>query len=494
VVCDTLKEPDIFVTLIAWFLAEMASVANSSSRVAIVGGGIAGLTAAFKLRALNPAIRVELFEASERLGGAIRTESVDGYLVEHGADMFATEPPAALELCRELGIESELLMPLPNARGAAIVHDGKLVKIPDGFVLMRPTLLWPMMRTPLLSFAGKLRLLAEPLIRRGDAIDESIESFVTRRLGHETLERIVQPLVGGIYTGDVAQLGMSATMPQFWEMERRDGSLFRATWRRRREGSDTTEQNSAGARYEKFRSFPQGMERLISELSSRLEKQSTHLSSPVRSLQRDADGWWVAMQTGVLKGPFDHVILATPAKHAATLLADTVPAAIQVLSEIRYASSAVVVFGVRDVDINQTLPIAGFVVPIREGRKILAVSFTGDKFAGRAPSGHKLIRVFIGGELQKQLLKQSDNQLVAMANKELEQLIGLHAAPIFSKVIRWNDAMPQYHVGHLGRLAIAEAAISQCPGLSMIGNSLRGVGIAPTVATAIKAARTIVGE
>ena len=472
-------------------------MANAQFRVAIVGGGIAGLAAAFKLRALSPAIQVDLFEASDRLGGAIRTESLDGYLVEHGADMFATEPPAALDLCRELGIESELLMPLPTARGAAIVHDGKLVKIPDGFVLMRPTLLWPMMRTPLLTFMGKLRLLAEPLIRRrGGETDESIESFVLRRLGRETLERIVQPLVGGIYTGDVAQLGMAATMPQFWDMERRDGSLFHATWRRRREGLDTTEQNSAGARYEKFRSFPEGMQRLISELTSRLEKQRVHLSSPVHSLQRDAAGWQLAMQPSghLLNGPFDHVIVATPAKLAAKLLADVVPEASHALDQIAFASSAVVVLGVREVDVNQTLPIAGFVVPIREGRNILAVSFTGDKFAGRAPAGHRLLRVFIGGELQKSLLNRSDDGLIAIAKAELEQLIGLHAPPIFSKVIRWNDAMPQYSVGHLERLHIAETAVAQQPGLSIIGNSLRGVGIAPTIANAVSIARQIVGE
>ncbi len=472
----------------------MASLVTSAPKVAIVGGGIAGLTVAFKLRALNPAIQVDLFEASNRLGGAIRTERVDGYLVEHGADMFATDPPAAMELCRELGIESELLMPLPSARGAAIVHGGKLVKIPDGFVLMRPTLLWPMLRTPLLSLTGKLRLLAEPFIgRRGDAIDESIESFVTRRLGRETLERIVQPLVGGIYTGDVAQLGMAATMPQFWEMERRDGSLYRATRRRRREGADTTEQNSAGARYEKFRSFPDGMERLISELSSRLDERHVHLSSPVNSLQRDVDGWRLAMQSGVLKGPFDHVTVATPSKHAAKLLAVVAPEASQALSQIKFASSAIVVFGVRDMDVNHTLPVAGFVVPIREGRNILAVSFTGDKFAGRAPVGHKLIRVFMGGELQKELLGRSDDELIGVAKKELEQIVGLHAAPMFSKVIRWNDAMPQYHVGHLECVAIAESAIKQQPGLSIIGNSLHGVGIAPTIATAMKAAKAMVG-
>ncbi len=454
-------------------------------RVAIVGGGIAGLTAAFTLRRLSPRTQCDLFEASARWGGAIRTERLDGFLVEHGADMFATEPNAAMELCDELGLQAELQTPLPNARGAAIVHRGKLVPIPAGFVLMRPTRLWPMMTTPLLSLAAKLRLLAEPLIaRRGEALDESIASFVTRRLGRETLARIVQPLVGGIYTGDVSRLSMAAAMPQFWEMERRDGSLFQATRRRHREGADTTEQNSAGARYEKFRSFPDGMQRLIDALVSQLEVKQLHLSSPVRELRKTTEGWQLIFNSQRELGPYQQVIVATPAGHASELIAKLAPAARLALSEIAFASSAIVVLGVHSEDIEQRLSIAGFVVPAGELRNVLAVSFTGDKFAGRAPLGQKLIRVFIGGEMQAHLLARNDDELIELAKVELNQLIGLRGQPILAKVIRWNHAMPQYHVGHLQRLATIKQSLSEHSGLSLIGNSLHGVGIAPTIANA----------
>lgn len=470
----------------------MNPVKTSSLRVAIVGGGVAGLSAAFALRRLNPAIQVDLFEASDHLGGAIRTESVGGFLVEHGADMFATEPKAAMELCRELAIDDELLTPLPAARGAAIVQRGKLVKIPDGFVLMRPTLLWPMMRTPLLSWAGKVRLLAEPwMATRGEIDDESIESFVSRRLGRETLDRIVQPLVGGIYTGDVSRLSMAATMPQFWEMERRDGSLYRATVRRHREGIDSVEKNSAGARYENFRSFQTGMSRLIEALAAHLDPQRTHLSTPVHALTKTEQGWSITTERQRIDRPFDHLIMATPAKAAAKLLAGVVPEASQALSEIGFASSAVVVLGIRQSDVQLTLPIAGFIVPIIEGRNILAVSFTGDKFAGRTPAGHKLLRVFIGGELQKTLLQRSDDALVELAKDELRQLIGLRGEPVLTRVIRWNEAMPQYHVGHLQRLETIAESVAKHPGLSIIGNSLHGVGIAPTIAHARKVAQAV---
>lgn len=466
----------------------------SAQRVAIVGGGVAGLTAAFTLRRINSAIEVDLFEASSRVGGAIRTERTAEYLIEHGADMFATEPPAAMELCGELGIENELQTPLSSARGASIVHRGKLIRIPDGFVLMRPTRLWPMMATPLLSIAGKLRLLAEPLIpKRSDVPDESIESFVARRLGQETLQRIVQPLVGGIYTGDVAALSMAATMPQFWEMESRDGSLYKATRRRNKEGSDTTEQNSAGARYEKFRSFPDGMERLIRELAIRIEPSRLHLSTKILRLSRDDRGWTLQDEAGAVHGPFDHVIVATPAKHASALLAGVANEASQELAQIRFASSVVVVMVVRVADMDSTMNVAGFVVPIAERRNVLAVSFTGDKFAGRTPPGHRLLRVFIGGELQTELLKRSDDELVALAKDELRSLMGLRGEPTLIKVVHWKDAMPQYHVGHLQRLAKIDASIAKQAGLAIIGNSLRGVGIAPTIAYARKIARSIAG-
>lgn len=477
----------------------MSSSEKREKRVAVVGGGIAGLTAAFTIRQRCPDAQIDLFEASSRFGGAIETEPESGFLVERGADMFATEPAAGLELCKELGIEDELITPLPGARGAAIVQNGKLIRIPEGFVLMRPTLIWPMLRTPLLSLAGKLRLLAEPFVaKRGEIADESIESFVTRRLGRETLDRIVQPLVGGIYTGDVAKLSMAATMSQFWDMEQRDGSLYRATTRRSREGADSAEQNSAGARYEKFRSFPTGMGRFAEELAKRLDERHLHLNARVQSLVKTGEGWKLTWTTGddgsVVDSTFSHVIVATPARIAAKLLADVVPEASRELEAIRFASSAVVVFGVREADIEQKLAIAGFIVPIRQRRKIIAVSFTGDKFAGRTPQGYKLLRVFIGGELQPELLSLSDSQLVDLAKDELKELIGLRGEPVLTKVVRWNDAMPQYHVGHVQRLKVIQAAIDQHRGLSLIGNSLHGVGIAPTIAYARKVAMAVAAE
>ncbi len=461
-------------------------------KIAIIGGGIAGLSAAAALRNQSPIHRVDLFEASDRLGGAIRTERIDGFLVEHGADMFATEPSGAIELCRELGIEADLIAPRPEARGAAIVHRGKLVRVPAGFVLMRPTRLGPILTTPLLSLQGKLRLLAEPAVaKRANDDDESVAAFVKRRFGNELLRTIVQPLVGGIYTGDVDKLSMAATMPQFWEMERTDGSLYRATRRRHREGSDSIEQNSAGARYEKFRSFPAGMECLVAALVKSLGSTGLHRSTAIESLRKIDDRWQLIGSAPIGDQTYDHVIIATPANVAGRLLADVIPAAATWASDFRFASSAVVALGVHDADITHRMSIAGFVVPAAEHRQIIAASYTGDKFSGRTPAGMRLIRVFIGGELQADLLERSDSDLVELARNELRSLIGLQGQPVLAKVIRWPSAMPQYHVGHLNRVSAMESSIACIGGLSLIGNSLHGVGIAPTILHARKVAAMI---
>ncbi len=467
-------------------------------RIGIVGGGISGLVAAFYLQRLDPTCDVHVIEAGPRLGGVIRTEQIDGYLLEHGADMFATQPRAALQLCEDLGIDQRLISPQPGARGAAIVSSGRLVKIPDGFVLMRPTRMASMVTTPLLSISGKLRLLREGWVKqRTDPSDESIESFVTRRLGPEVQRRIVQPLVGGIYVGDCAKLSMAATMSQFQNMEREDGSLWSATLRRRREGIDTTERNSAGARYEQFRSFPGGIQELLDALAGKLPAGAIHTNHLVTGLRTVAcENELASNHKWILEGcedlgPFDHVIVTVPAGVSARLIRDVAPFAAEQIAGIEAASSAIVALGVKQSDIARPIDIAGFVVPLIEKRRILAASFTSDKFAGRAPQGEKLIRVFFGGCLQPEMLRHSDDELIGIAREELAELIGLSGTPTLARVIRWNDAMPQYYVGHNDRVATIEAALQSVSGLHVIGNSFRGVGIAPTVASAQAVAKRI---
>ncbi len=465
-------------------------------QVAIVGGGLSGLSTAVQLHLADRGLSLTLFEASNRLGGVIDTEVAGDFLVDRGADMFATKPPAALELMQQLGVEDQLILPETEARGARIVFRGKLVDLPDGFVLMRATKLMPILATPLLSIRGKLRLLAERWIRPITCDDESqdisVAEFVRHRLGDEVLERIVGPLVAGIYTADVHKLSMKATMGPIAKMERQYGSLAKATSRRRRSGEDSVERGSSGARYEQFRAFRGGMIELIRSLSRSLPDGVLRTDSPVEALTR-VDGRWV-LETAGDRESFDHVVVATPPVVASGLLRPIAPVAAEQLAAIESASTAIVVLAVRRSDIRGDIRTFGFVVPPAENRRILAASFASNKFAGRAPLDHVLIRVFIGGMLQPGLLDHSDGELVELARGELAELIDLGGEPLFSRVVRWTGAMPQYHVGHRQRIARIESEICRLPGLSLINNAMHGVGIAPVIGAASELADQIVAE
>ena len=459
-------------------------------RIAIVGGGLAGLSVAAHLRVMDPTLQLVVFEASQRVGGVIDTERIGDFLIDHGADMFATQPPAAMNLIRELGGADRLIEPNVHGRGAMIVCGGRLVSVPEGFVLMRATKLASMLTTPLLSPQGKLRLLAERFVsRRHEEADESVGSFVRRRLGRETLDRIVAPLVSGIYTADVERLSMQATMGKIAQMERDFGSLAKATRSRSRSGQDSAERTSSGARYNQFRSFPGGMIELINLLADSLPSGALQTATAVESIRREADGWRVAGEDR-----FDHVVIATPAKVSARLLSDLAPDAAALLASIESASSAIVTLAVKRSSIRRPVSTFGFVVPLIENRRILACSFASEKFAGRAPDDHVLLRVFIGGALQPELLRGDDDALIGIAREELLQLIGLSGEPVLAKVIRWTEAMPQYHVGHLQRVAKIKRAVSALPGISLVGSALDGVGVGPIIASAEEVAQKIVRE
>lgn len=469
---------------------------QSNHRVAIIGGGLSGLATAVKLHLADPDIELTLFEAADHPGGVIGTERAEGFLIDHGADMFSTNPSAALDLCRQLGLEHRLIEPQPTGRGALIVRQGKLVPIPNGFVLMRATRLLPMLTTPLLSLGGKLRFLCERWIKpRPDSAeqDESVSQFVSRRMGQEVLDRIVAPLSAGIYTADIDKLSMQATMGPIAKMEQQYGSLARASQARRRSGEDVLERGSVGARYGQFRAFQGGMTELIQGLVNALPDETVKLSTSVQSLQRRPTDWQLTTTDGG-QHEFDHVVVAVPPRPAARLLQEITPAAAEELAAIESTSTAIVVLGLRRADIERDPEAFGLVVPLAEGRQILAASFASRKFAGRAPDDHLLVRVFIGGAMQSELLDQTDQQLAEIACRELEQLIGFRGSPVVTRVVRWNDSMPQYHVGHVARVERIDQAIDQVPGLSLVSNALHGVGIAPVIRLADRVSQRIVAS
>lgn len=442
--------------------------------VVVVGGGISGLAAAHRVRERDPACRVTVLEAGDRLGGAVATEQTQGFVVEWGADSFLTEKPWAMDLVRRLGIENRLVRTRDEERRTFIVHDGTLHPLPDGFLMMAPTKLAPLVGSRLFSLTGKLRMALDLVLpRRSGGDDESLDAFVRRRFGAEALERVAQPLVGGIYTADPTRLSLAATMPRFLEMERRDRSVILAM---RRQAKAAAARDS-GARWSLFASFADGMQTLVDTLAQRVPEGGLRLGARVTALARTDDGGYRLTLGDGSAIDASHVVLALPAYASAELLRPHAPALADALDAIVYASSAIVTLAYARDQIVHRLDGFGFVVPAIERRRIIAGSFSSVKYAGRAPAGDVLLRAFVGGALAEELATLPDADLVALAEAELGALLGIRGAPRLVRVARHPRAMPQYHLGHLTRVGEIEAAVARLGRLVLAGNAYRGVGV-----------------
>ncbi|MGC1400392.1 protoporphyrinogen oxidase [Candidatus Binatus sp.] len=459
----------------------------------MIGGGIAGLAAAYRLRELAAArefpLDVQLLERSARCGGALETIRRDGFVIETGADSFLSEKVAAAELAQRLGLGAELIPTREIYRKTCVVRAGRLVEIPAGFSLLAPAHLGPVLRSPLFSPLGKLRIALEPYIAaRTSDDDESLDSFVTRRLGREVLERVAQALAGGIYTADPNRLSMQATMPRFVEMERAHGSVVKgmraAEQLRASKSSDVS-----GARWSMFLSFRNGMATLPEILVARLGA-AIRKGSDVVGMSRNGDAWRLALAGGESIDA-DAVICAAPAYAAARIVATIAPAAAKMLGEISYASSATVNLTYRESDFDGPPRAFGFVVPASERRRIIAGSFSSFKFEGRSPAGAILARAFVGGEMSRDMMSLSDDEMVAAVRDEFRELLGVSVAPGFTEVRRWPDSMPQYEVGHLARVAEIEHATAEIPAFAIAGAAYRGVGIPDCIRSGEDAADAI---
>jgi oxygen-dependent protoporphyrinogen oxidase len=459
-----------------------------------VGGGIAGLAAAHRVvelrRESGRPVEVTLLEAGSRLGGTIQTERADGFLLEAGPDSFISEKPWALALAERIGLGPRLCRTNDRFRRTYVVRGGRLRPLPEGFLLLAPTRAWPVLASRVFSWRGKLRLgLDLALPRRRAAGDESLGSFVRRRLGREALERVAQPLVGGIYTADPDRLSVAATMPRFLALEREHRSLIlglRRTARRQAVGA-------SGARWSLFVTLAGGMEELVAALAARLPAGSVRLGAPVAALAAAPGGWRVEP----LAGPplhADGVILAGPAPLMAPVVKPVDPALAGLLEGIAYASSATIALAYPRPAIRHPLDGFGFVVPRVERRAILACTFSSVKYPGRAPDGVALLRVFVGGAIQAGLLAADDAELRALAHRDVAALLGIAGDPVLARVWRHPAAMPQYDVGHLDRLAAIEARLDALPGLALAGGAYQGVGIADCVRSGEAAAERLVAR
>jgi oxygen-dependent protoporphyrinogen oxidase len=464
-------------------------------RLAVVGGGIAGLAAAHRAveraKDCSEPVSVLLLEASNRLGGTIQTERQDGFLIECGPDSFLSEKPWALALCRRIGVDDRLVRTDDRFRKTFIAFGGRLHPLPDGFQLLAPTRMAPFVTSSLFSWPGKLRMALDLVLPRGGDPDESLGSFVRRRLGREALERVAQPLVAGIYTADPSQLSLAATMPRFLELERRERSVILAMWRAARR-MPTQSAGSSGARWSLFVTFKDGMEDMIRALAERLPEGAVRFGSRVTGVTRQGSVWRLEAADGA-SVEADAVILAPEAHQAARMVRYLDPSLAHLLEGIPYASSATVTLAYRRADIAHALDGFGFVVPQIEGRPIIACTFSSVKYPGRAPDGCVLLRVFLGGAMNEAIVEEDDARLVAICRSQLGELMGVSADPLLSRVSRYPKAMPQYQVGHLARVEAIEQRLRHHPGLVLVGGAYRGVGIADCVRASEAAVDALLG-
>lgn len=466
---------------------------GSPKRVVVVGGGITGLTVCYRLRCAAQEqglpLEVVLLEASGRLGGLLSTAYEQDYVLEQGPDCFLSAKPWGLRLCEDLGLDQEMISTTTQHRQSFIVRRGKLLPVPQGFYLMVPGSWWSLLRTPMFSWPGKLRMALDLVLpRRREPGDESLAHFVTRRLGREALERMAQPMIGGIYTADPQYLSMQATMPQFLEMEQQHGSLIRAMLAKQRTAGQPAH-GTSGPRYGLFVSFRRGMQTLIDALVDRLPADSVQLNTPVSGVQycQETRRWMVhrAQQPALAA---DALCLSLPAPHVSQLLEKVDAPLATSLQAIPYASSAIINIICRRADVAHPLNGMGCVVPAVENAAFIACSFSSVKFAGRAPQDHVLLRAFVGGALQAAQMDCSDAAMQQAVYTQLQRLLGMSGPPQAVHLVRHIQSMPQYHVGHLERVADIEARVQRHPGLALAGNAYRGVGIPDAIHSADTAA------
>ena len=466
-------------------------------KAVVVGGGIAGLSAAHRLlESKRPGLEVALLEGSDRFGGTIRTIELEGCLVELGPDSFLSSKPWLADLAERLGVADRIIPTADTHRRSHVVHRGRLHPLPDGFLMMAPTRLWPMAASPLFSWRGKVRCALDLVLPRGaEGGDESLGAFVRRRLGAEVLERVVQPLVGGIYAGDPDSLSLRATIPRFLEMERRHRSVIKAMVSQRRAAAKRREGASAGsgARYGELASFDRGMETLVQALLARLPADGLHTHAEAAGLNREGNRWRLSCKDG-RRFDAEAVVLAVPSRNAAELLRGIDTDLYGELTAIPHASSAVMNLVYRRAEVPHPLDCFGFVAPAVEQRKIIACTFSSVKFPNRAPDDLVLLRAFIGGALQQGLLQCDDEGLLRIVREELKDLMGIDAAPLHTVLARYPDAMPQYLVGHTRRVERIESLVGTHPRLALAGNAYRGVGLPDCVHSGEEAAERILGE
>ena len=457
------------------------SPGRERARIAIVGGGITGLAAAHRLVELRagslPETSVVVLEAATAIGGQIRTERAGDYLIEGGPDTLLTQKPWGVALCERLGIAGELEDLSERGNGTAILHRGRLLKIPEGFLMMAPTRLAPILRSPLFSWWGKARMLAEPLVpsRRVEVEDESLASFVRRRFGREVLERVAEPVMAGLYTADASRMSLRMTMPRFLDLEANEGSITRPL---RRAAASRARPFGHGTGRGSFVAPRLGLGSIVEALRARLPGCDIRTGCEVTGLLPSVEpGQWSVRLSGGETLTADAVVLAGPAYASAGIVRDLDPPLATDLAALPYATCATVTLSYPRDAVRGPLDTLGFFVPRTEGLPILACSFVSEKFAGRSPSGMTVLRVFLGGARAPEALDPDDAGLARSAHAVLSRVLSIDGAPALARVHRFPRSMPQFSVGDAAWVSRVAERVKAHPGLFLGGSATGAVGL-----------------
>ena len=462
-------------------------------KIAIIGAGISGLSAAYYLNSLSKDecfdIEIDIFEKNGHAGGNISTKIENGFVIEEGADSFITSKPWGIDLCEKLGIEEQLISTNDSNRKTYIYFDQKLNELPEGFFLMAPSNIEAFEKSTFFSTEGKKRILKEleldPLIDDGD---ESLESFILRRFGTELLEKVAQPLIGGIYTGDPAKLSVKAILPEFVDFEKQYGSIIKGI--SNKYGSSDISKTESGARYGLFVSFKNGLSVLISSIIKAMPDVNIHYNSSINEVLKSKDTWLLHTESGC-EIETDAVIMAGPSFVSSKLLSNTDKKLSGLLNEIRYESSIVVNL-VFEKSKSADLPKGfGVVIPNTEKMNLIACSFSSHKFSNRAPKDYEIIRCFLGGAFNQNVLGLKDSEIMKLVLEDLNTLFNIESEPFNSFIYRYPNSMPQYILGYNELLDKINEELRKYPLLSLTGNAYGGIGIPDSIKSGKDAAQYI---
>lgn len=481
-------------------------------RIIIIGGGVAGLGAAYKVaRAASEGHDVEfvLFEKDPRLGGKICTEIVwepsdEGkFIVDGGPDCFLTEKPACHRIAKLTGIFDHELPTDESRKRTWILSRGKLHQLPDGIFMFAPTKFLPFATTGLFSWPGKFRMAMDLFIppkkvAPGELNDETLESFVVRRMGRECLDRLAEPLVGGVHASDPSKMSLAATFPRLLEMEQKYGSLMKGFIAARRKVEEMRRKYPAKPGEKPrtfFTSFLNGMQELTDRMADAAGRERMRTGLAVRTLRHDGGTWSTLLSDGS-KVDGEAVIIATESWAAEPLVRPYDRVIAESLASIPASSSATISVAFNEKEVGFDLNAFGVLCPLVEGRALMAATYSSTKWPGRAPPGKVLLRGFVGGPHNQEILKRSDEELVQTVMTEFHAILGLNpfAKPLFSRVFRWHLGMPQYTLGHLERIERIDNRCARIPGLAIAGGSYRGVGVPNCIESGERAVSKVLGE